>query len=88
MREYGYTVSQEEGLSEIRRRAILAYIIDNGILERNRVLSYLDYFITQRKNKANMRSAISKWKSDMAFVSQYNKGTYKAVGIAGLRVRV
>ena len=41
--QYGYNVSQEEGLSEKKRRTILASLIDNNILTKNDVISYLDF---------------------------------------------
>ena len=88
LRECGYTVSEKEGLSETRRRAILAFMIDNGILEKSRVISYLDYHIYLRKNVDGMENAISKWKSDRIFISGYKIGSYKAVGVTGLRIQI
>ena len=48
--QFGYTVSQTEGLSEERRHKILSVLVDNHILTKSEIISYLDFFISQRKS--------------------------------------
>ena len=82
--QYGYTVSQEEGLTSARRRKILAVLIDNRILTKSDIISYLDFFINQRKKQKSMEKAIDKWEDDKEFVLEYNKGSYAKFGVKGI----
>lgn len=82
--QYGYNVSQEEGLSDTRRRKILALLVDNKILTRSDIISYLDFFINQRKYQHKFEKAIEKWESDREFISKYQIGTYTQYSIHGI----
>ena len=82
--QYGYTVSQGEGLTNARRRKILAVLIDNKILTKSDIISYLDFFINQRKYQARFEKAIEKWESDREFVSGYKSGSYSQYGVGGI----
>ena len=84
LKQYGYSVAQEDGLTSMARRKILALIIDNHILTKNEVIGYLDFFINQRKNQSRFEKAIDKWESDREFVAEYQKGEYKQYGIGGI----
>ena len=49
--QYGYNISQIEDLSSLRKKKILALFVDNNILTSSDVISYLDFFISQRKQR-------------------------------------
>ena len=85
--QYGYTVSQQEGLSQKRRRKILEVIIDNNVLSKTDVISYLDFFINQRKHQRKYMHAVEEWKSDREFVSKYKAGRYKEYRIGSILKR-
>ena len=82
--QYGYTVSQEEGLSPLRRRKILSLLIDNGVLTKSDIISYLDFFVSQRKNQPRMERAIAKWERDREFISGYKAGNYTQYTVRGI----
>lgn len=82
--QYGYTVNQIDGLGAKRRQKILAIIIDKGILSKSEVISYLDFFISQRQTQSKYQVAISKWEDDREFVEEYNVGEYTKYGIKGI----
>ncbi len=82
--QYGYNVSQSEGLSATRRQKILAVIIDNNILSRSEIISYLDFFISQRQYQSKFELAVSKWEADREFVESYCWGEYARYGINGI----
>ena len=82
--QYGYSVSQEEGLTSAARRKILALIVDHKILTRNEIIGYLDFFINQRKNQPRFEKAIDKWAQDREFISEYRAGEYIQYGVNGL----
>lgn len=88
--QFGYNVSQKDDLPVEQRRRILAAIVDNKVLKRNEVVSYLDYFINQRKNQKNKdgslryKDAMDKWRMDRAWINQYKLGSYKEVLIRSI----
>ena len=59
---------------------ILAVMIDNKILTKTAIISYLDFFISQRQSQPKFEAAISKWENDREFVSNYYKGSYAKYG--------
>ena len=79
--QFGYTVSQEEGLSSMQRQKILAVLIDNEILSKSEIISYLDFFICQRQYQSKYEMAISKWETDREFVEEYRMGQYTQYGV-------
>lgn len=82
--QYGYSVSQINNLSEERRKKILAVIIDDKILSKSEIISYLDFFINQRLSISNMETAITKWTEDRDFVQNYKMGAYAQFGVSAL----
>lgn len=79
--QYGYSVSQNNGLSTTSRQKILAVIIGNKIMAKSEIISYLDFFIRHRSLMGNMEIAISKWETDREFVENYRIGQYTQIGV-------
>lgn len=79
--QYGYNVSKVGGLTEKRRRTILANLIDNDVLTKNEIISYIDFFINQKKNRSQYEKAIEKWENDRNFVCEYKRGQYTAYNV-------
>ena len=79
--QFGYTVSQEEGLSSTRRQKILAVMIDNKIISKSEIISYLDFFISQKQYQSRFELAVSKWEADREFVQEYRVGQYTQYGV-------
>ena len=82
--QYGYTVSKEFDLTEITRHKILANLIDNHIMTKNEIISYLDFFISQHTSSI-YEMAVAKWELDRDFVREYNVGRYTKYGVGGIR---
>lgn len=82
--QYGYNVSQTEGLSATRRQKILAVMMDHDILSRSEIISYLDFFISQRQYQSKFELAVSKWEADREFVESYRWGEYTRYGVNGI----
>ena len=82
--QYGYNVSQQEGLTETRRHKILAVLIDNRIMTKSEIISYIDFFISQRQGRPMYEVAVHKWSTDRDFVEEYNSGSFTRVGISGI----
>ena len=84
IRQYGYNVSKEEGLSDAKRRKILSLLIDNDILTKNEIINYLEFFISQHKKPKKFKKAVEKWETDKKFISEYKLGDYTQIGVAGI----
>lgn len=69
--KYGYNVNKVDDLSEKTRHNILTAIIDNKIMSKVEILSYLDFFINQRKKQSKYSTAVNKWEVDRGFVNAY-----------------
>lgn len=80
LRLCGYCVNQKEGLTDIQRHTILEIIVDNDILPRDRVMSYLVFF--QEKIHAG-DIAKEKWKADYDYIEQYKLNSAKHVFVEG-----
>ena len=70
-----------EGLTATGRQKILAVIIDNKIMSKSEIISYIDFFISQRSSNSRMEVAISKWEADREFVENYKIGQYTQYGV-------
>jgi len=81
LRLCGYYVSVQNGkeLTDKQRQGILEEIVDNEILPKDRVLSYLAFF----KKNLGGQSAKDKWQSDYDYISQYKLNSAKRVIIKG-----
>lgn len=75
LRQYGYNVNANEGLSSERRKRILQILVDNSIMTKSEIISYLKFFILQRKNNSSMKMAVEKWNSDKVFIENYKLGS-------------
>lgn len=87
LRQFGYNVNAQENLSTNERHRILMMILDNGIMDKNLVMSHLHYLYSSRKNQVIMQNAVSKWKQDITFVSEYNIENNRKVKVGAFRVK-
>ena len=83
--QYGYNVNKEENLTSTMRQKILATLIDKRIMRKSEIISYLDFFISQRESQSRYQSAIAKWEMDREFVEDYKMGRYEQYGVQGLK---
>ena len=85
LKQYGYNVNSNEGLSSDRRKRILQILVDNHIMTKSEIISYLKFFISQRKNNSSMKMAVAKWNSDKEFIENYKMGSLKNYYIGSLK---
>ena len=84
LRQYGYTVNATTNLSQLQRIHILEILVDSGIMTKSEIISYLSFFISQRKNNKNMQNAVAKWESDKEYISNYKIGSSENYQIRAL----
>ena len=82
LHQYGYNVNAIDNIPTAKRQRILDTMIDNGVMTKNEILSYLNLFITQRQNNKFMQEAIGKWQEDIEHLLQY-----KASGNDSVQIR-
>ncbi len=78
LKRVGYSVGRDRGLSALQRRTILEYVVDSHLLSKDRVISYLKFFIDFHKNDYD---AINSWKSDIDYISKYEIGSARHVRV-------
>ena len=79
--EYGYSVSESEGVNDLARKKILASIVDFDILTKSEIINYLDFFINSHVYDDKFQNAIYKWEEDRRFISEYKTGEYRKIGV-------
>lgn len=84
----GYNVDARQNLSTFERQLILEYIVDSGILTKNRIIIYLDGFISTRMSLSNMQNAISKWKEDRDHIVNYKLGSSRHINVGKVTEKV
>ena len=72
LKNCGYTVNRSEGLDDKQRHMVLKRLIDQKILTKQRVISYLRFFINNSQGRKGMRKAVSMWTADLKWVQDYN----------------
>lgn len=70
----GYNVNCIENLSDIQRRIILALQLESQSMTKSEIESYLHFQIEKFSSRENCKTAITKWKSDLEYVSKYKVG--------------
>ena len=83
----GYSVSQEAGLSEAQRHAILAFMIDYGIMEQRKILNHIEMLIQTNGKAKNNEIALLKWENDKQFVLNYKLADKPLVKIGRIERR-
>lgn len=73
----GYNVRFGNGMSNFDRQQLLAQIINNRDLSRDEIISHIEYCININSNKANMDSAVRKWKADLEFLYNFKPNAEK-----------
>lgn len=75
----GYNVNAEADLSPEERREVLVTALDNEILTKAQVVSFLEGLIYRGKRRYNMRNAVLKWSSDLEYIRDYQLNTQRKV---------
>lgn len=87
MKQYGYSVSAKDDLTDIQRKQILIYLMESNIFSRQKIVNHLSWLIQQAQKRTDMISAVSKWTYDRSFVESYQMGSAKIVSMRSLRIR-
>ena len=73
---YGYNVKQG-ALRESQRQALLKNIIENGLMSKMEIISFLQYLINYNGLSERNMIAAGKWHDDIRFVSEYTRDNVK-----------
>ena len=68
----GYSVGQIKNYGPKERRLILKNIIKRGVATKAQVIDYLHFFINNASSRKSMAMSVSKWKSDLDWVRNYD----------------
>ncbi|MBR0158216.1 MAG: hypothetical protein IJM24_03925 [Clostridia bacterium] len=79
LRLLGYTVNAKDDLSEEQRRVILCTAIESGLYTVESLRSFLLLLVRANDDKPNYSRAVSRWKSDIEYLSNYD-ANFRTVG--------
>lgn len=68
LKQLGYTVATNKNLSETDRHKILHKAINNGLMSKEAICTFLENNINLHKNQSNFTDAVKKWMVDLAYV--------------------
>ena len=71
LHSYGYNVNSIENIPRFKRQEVLSYVIDHGILTKDKVVSFLEMLIKRNQYRLNYDAAVNKWRDDLQFVLNY-----------------
>lgn len=79
------TVNSRVGLTKKRRRDILTYLIEMGVMDED-LIAHLERFIERgKKNMEKFYRAVPIWEDDLLFVDDYDMKNQETVDIGDLR---
>lgn len=82
---WGYNVGAKDALTKEQRHAALENIVDNcPWMTKDRVLSYLDFFIRMHLHQDT--AAVDKWRDDRRYIASYKIGSARRVKIKAITV--
>lgn len=81
---YGYSV-KADGMSDKDRQNLLARLITFGFLSKSKIQNIITYFINYNGKRKNMSEAVSKWKNDLEFVTEYNIDKQRKIYVENIK---
>ena len=70
LKQLGYAVTKNIGLSDVDRQKILQDAISNGIMSKEAICAFLENNINLHKNQNTFTEAVGKWMADLAYVRE------------------
>lgn len=68
LKQLGYAVAKNIGLSDVDRRKILQDAIRNGVMSKEAICAFLENNINLHKNQNTFTDAVGKWMADLAYI--------------------
>lgn len=69
----GYTVNGIDDFTDDYRQNILKYAIAEGVFTKDKAINHISFLIKLNEKKSNMEIALSKWKKDRAYLTNYKE---------------
>ena len=66
--KYGYSV-KKGGPSKYERQIIIDYVLENHIMSKSEIKSFIDYLISFNGKKSHMEDAVNKWQQDINYIN-------------------
>lgn len=82
---YGYNV-RENIYTDQQRHDLLATLMFNDILSKEKILTILQWLIKFNGKNSNCTEAVVKWKKDFSFVANYNIELQKQVMVKDIKI--
>lgn len=86
LHSFGYNVGLSDNLTDIQRRKILLLVIENGIIQKHKIISLLNYFIDTRKSNPSQINALKRWQSDIEYLKKINVKVKQHIKINSIKI--
>ena len=86
LRSFGYNVGVKDNLTEEQRRKVLNFVIENGAMDKHKIIGLLNYLIDMKKNDPKQINAINKWKSDINYLNEIIFKIKKHVEVNSIKI--
>ena len=64
----------------------MKFIIENGIMDKHKIIWFIDHLIDMRRAIPNQRNAIKRWQSDSDYLKNNNINATKHVKINSIKI--
>lgn len=79
LRLYGYTVNENDGLTEGERHELLKNLMDSKLMSKTDILNHIEWLINTHEKSAQYMTACDKWKADLQFVNTYKIDSQRTI---------
>lgn len=76
---FGYSVSQQSGITRYQRQTLLEQLIDSGLMSKARIMGHLEWLISTRQGNPSMSLACKAWADDLEHVSKYRMKNQRVI---------
>lgn len=85
LHKYGYNVNVNSKVKQSDRLNILEWLLDHNILTKDEIIKYLSGFIKRGEKVPSWHLAVTKWKSDLEWIQDYELGSQQSTNIVSIR---
>ena len=86
LHSFGYNVGSAEDLSSKQRQRILRFVVENGIIDKHKIIALLNYFIDMRKGQMKFNNAIKKWNDDINYLNLNKINLQRNIKISSIKI--
>lgn len=76
---YGYTVSENDGLTQSQRQSLLSNLMDSNLMSKVEMKNHIEWLLHTHESNPMYTYACRKWTDDLRFINNYKIDEQRAV---------